>query len=332
MDPYTTILIGIGIIILLLIVNIFVMQGKEQPPTARDIGQALTFPTTQDISTALNIPTTQDMQSALSAGFSGPDGFSEKIGAFTILSAEMTDATRKFNQMVATKSKRAGWGEWHLGQELKEAFPGVKIRQEVKELGSLKPDAHMRTPDGKVLIVDSKFVYDTYNAYIETPETQIKARENLLTTFRGDIKKHVLKIKDDYVQPGKGTHEFAFMYIPSTGVYEFLIDKESEIVRWAATQGVVICSPMTLMANMHMLEIARMAQNMSNMHNEILDAHLRVQKNYEDFEDKWKKLTKHLTNAMKQHKETEGAMNLMDTEISALSALDKSIGQGSEEE
>ncbi len=331
MDSYTTILIGIGIIILLLIANLFVMQGKKQPPTATEIGQALTFPSTLDISTALNIPTTEEVKSALSASLDEKK-ISAQIGAFSASAANMEDATRKFNQMVATKSKRAGWGEWHLDQELKEAFPSVKIRKEVKELGSLKPDAHMRTPDGKVLIVDSKFVYDTYNTYIETPETQEKTRENLLTTFRGDIKKHVLKIKNDYVQPGKGTHEFAFMYLPSTSVYEFLIDKESEIVRWAATQGVVICSPMTLMANMHMLEIARMAQNMSNMHNEILDAHLRVQKNYEDFEDKWKKLTKHLTNAMKQHKETEGAMNLMDTEISALSALDKTIGQGSEEE
>ena len=331
MDSYTTILIGIGIIILLLIANLFVMQGKKQPPTATEIGQALTFPSTLDISTALKIPTTEEVKSALSASLDEKK-ISAQIGAFSDSAANMEDATRKFNQMVATKSKRAGWGEWHLDQELKEAFPSVKIRKEVKELGSLKPDAHMRTPDGKVLIVDSKFVYDTYNTYIETPETQEKTRENLLTTFRGDIKKHVLKIKNDYVQPGKGTHEFAFMYLPSTSVYEFLIDKESEIVRWAATQGVVICSPMTLMANMHMLEIARMAQNMSNMHNEILDAHLRVQKNYEDFEDKWKKLTKHLTNAMKQHKETEGAMNLMDTEISALSALDKTIGQGSEEE
>ena len=331
MDSYTTILIGIGIIILLLIANLFVMQGKKQPPTATEIGQALTFPSTLDISTALNIPTTEEVKSALSASLDEKK-ISAQIGAFSDSAANMEDATRKFNQMVATKSKRAGWGEWHLDQELKEAFPSVKIRKEVKELGSLKPDAHMRTPDGKVLIVDSKFVYDTYNTYIDTPETQEKTRENLLTTFRGDIKKHVLKIKNDYVQPGKGTHEFAFMYLPSTSVYEFLIDKESEIVRWAATQGVVICSPMTLMANMHMLEIARMAQNMSNMHNEILDAHLRVQKNYEDFEDKWKKLTKHLTNAMKQHKETEGAMNLMDTEISALSALDKTIGQGSEEE
>ena len=32
----------------------------------------------------------------------------------------MTEATRKFNQMVATKSKRAKWGEWHLDEELKE--------------------------------------------------------------------------------------------------------------------------------------------------------------------------------------------------------------------
>jgi DNA recombination protein RmuC len=269
------------------------------------------------------------MKTALSASLEEKK-IAAQIGAFSTSAANMEEATRKFNQMVATKSKRAGWGEWHLDQELSEAFHNVKIRQEVKELGGLKPDAHIRTPDGKILIVDSKFIYDTYDKFLDTPETKIKDRDGLLTTFRGDVKKHVLKIKDDYVQPGKGTHEFAFMYIPSTGVYEFLIEKESKTVRWAASQGVVICSPMTLMANMHMLEIARMAQNMSNMHNEILDSHLRVQKNYENFEKRWKILTKHLTNALTQHKEVQGAINLMNTEISALSALDKNIGEGSE--
>jgi len=31
------------------------------------------------------------------------------------------------------------------------------------------------------------------------------------------------KIKNDYVQPGKGTHRVAYMYIPSNSVYDCLI-------------------------------------------------------------------------------------------------------------
>ncbi len=239
MDPYTTILIGIGIIILLMIANLFIMQGKKEPASATEIGQALKFPTTEEIITALKIPSTLEMQQALGASFIGEDGFSERIGAFTDLSREMTEATRKFNQMVATKSKRAAWGEWHLDEELKEAFPDVKIRSEVKELGNLKPDAHLRTPDGKILIVDSKFVYDTYDKIQDTPPSQVEGVKKLQTSFRNDVEKHVEKIRTDYVQPGKGTHEVAYMYIPSMGVYEYLIEHESATVRWAARRSML---------------------------------------------------------------------------------------------
>ena len=325
------ILLGLAIIIGLLIANLLMLNSRASPPTAIEIGQALSFPTTPEIAQALNIPTTESITMALGASLNQQE-ISQKIGAFTELSRNMEDTTKKFHQMTISKSKRAGWGEWYLDQELKEAFPGVKIRQEVKELGNLKPDAHMRTPDGKILVVDSKFVYDTYNTYLETPETKVVAREKLLTTFRGNIEKHVNKIKDDYVQPGKGTHEFAFMFIPSEGVYHFLIEHESKTVRWAATQGVVICSPMTLMANMHMLEIARMAQNMKEAHNEILDTHLRVQKSYGEFEEDWKILSKHLLNSLSKHTEVTGKLNLLNIEITALSALDKSIEGGAEEE
>ena len=300
-------------------------------PSAVEIGQSLKFPTTQDISTALNIPTTEQMKTALSASLEDKE-ISEKIGNFTTLSTNLEEATRKFNQMVATKSKRAGWGEWHLEEELKEAFPNVKIRQEVKELGNLKPDAHMRTPDGKILIVDSKFIYDTYEKIIETPETQEATIKTLMTTFRNDVKSHVDKIKSDYVQPGKGTHEVAYMYIPSMAVYEFLIEHEPSIVRWAASEGVVICSPVNLMANMHMIEIVRMAQNMASLHNEILDAHLRIQKRYDEFDDEYKKLSDHIRKASNKRDEVTALKEKMGSEISVLSTLDKSMQDSSSED
>ena len=92
---------------------------------------------------------------------------------------------------------------------LKEAFPGVKIRSEVKELGNLKPDAHLRTPDGKILIVDSKFVFDTYSRrrkMQDTPVSQVETVRRKATgaNIQKDVVKHVEKIRLDYIQPMKG--------------------------------------------------------------------------------------------------------------------------------
>ena len=324
------ILVGIVIIIILLFVNLLILNGKKEPPsppTPLEISAALKIPTIPEIATALNIPTTEDMRAALGASFTGEGGFSERIGAFTRLSAEMTEATRKFNQMVATKSKRAAWGEWHLDEELREAFPNVKIRSEVKELGNLKPDAHLRTPDGKILVVDSKFVYDTYNKIQNTPSTQIETVRKLQSTFRNDVKGHVTKIKMDYVQPGKGTHEVAYMYIPSMAVYEYMIEHEPGTVRWAASQGVVICSPINLLANMHMMEIVRMAQNMTSLHNEILDSHLRIKKSFGEFDEEYKKLSVHLKNAIGKRDDVSALKEKLGLEIDSLSLIDKSIGE-----
>ena len=108
MDEYTTILIGIGIIILLMIANLLIIQGRREPPTATDIGQALKFPTTQDISTALSIPTTDEMKNALSASLEEKK-ISSQIGAFSTSAANMEEATR-VQPDGCDKSKRAGWG------------------------------------------------------------------------------------------------------------------------------------------------------------------------------------------------------------------------------
>jgi DNA anti-recombination protein RmuC len=304
------------------------LKDRGNPPTALEIGQALTFPTTTDIVTALNIPKTEDMKIALSASLEEKQ-ISEKIGNFTTLSAQMTEATTKFNQMVATKSKRAAWGEWLLDEELKETFPNVQIRSEVKELGNLKPDAHIRTPDGKILIVDSKFVYDSYDKIQNTPSSQKETVKKLQTQFRTDVTNHVNKIKSDYVHPGKGTHEVAYMYIPSMAVYEYLVGYESATVRWAASQGVVICSPVNLMANMHMLEIVRMAQNMSSLHNEILDAHLRIKNSFDAFDNEFKTLSNHLTNASNKRDEVSVLKEKLSSEIVGFSSITKSIADSS---
>jgi DNA anti-recombination protein RmuC len=140
-------------------------------------------------------------------------GIAEEIRAFGHASEELRTVANEFNRNMLKKSERASWGEWALEENLKEVFAGVEVRKVVPEIGKT-PDAHLRL-DGRVLCIDSKFVLDTYNKYYETPESQKVNREKLLKTFEKDVTIHVDKIKDDYVQPGKGTHRVAYMFIPS---------------------------------------------------------------------------------------------------------------------
>jgi len=329
------IIIGLLIITIILIsFSLYLNHQRGLQISELPQDKPLNFEETQNalkvLTNEIKVLTGKDVTQALNASLT-EQKISEKIGSFTQLSGKMEEAINQFNQMVIKRSKRASWGEWQLSEELSAAFPEVKIRKKIKELGGLIPDAHLRTPDGKILIIDSKFVYDTYEIILNTPETQVETIKNLQKRFSDDVDKHVTKIRDDYVQPGKGTHEFAFMYIPSTAVYEFLVDKEPALIRKAASQGVVISSPMTLMANMHMLKIVRMAQNMSSRHNEILNAHMRIQKVYNDFEQAYTTLSDHIKNASNKNVEVAAKISEMNAEINSLSTLDKTLEKDSNE-
>ena len=85
--------------------------------------------------------------------------------------------------------------------------------------------------------------------------------------------------------------------------------------------------PVNLMANMHMMEIVRMAQNMTSLHNEILDAHLRIKKSFGEFDDEYKKLSDHLRKAVNKRDEVSALKEALGSEIDGLSLIDKSISE-----
>ena len=75
-----------------------------------------------------------------------------------------------------------------------------------------------------------------------------------------------------------------------------------------------------------------MAQNMASLHNEILDAHLRIQKRYDEFDDEYKKLSDHIRKASNKRDEVTALKEKMGSEISGLSTLDKSMQDSSSED
>ena len=72
----------------------------------------------------------------------------------------------------------------------------------------------------KIIPVDSKFSLENYNKIVE--EKDEKRREDLQKVFRQDLKNRVDETAK-YIRPKEGTMDFAFMFVPSEGVYYDLL-------------------------------------------------------------------------------------------------------------
>ena len=83
----------------------------------------------------------------------------------------------------------------------------------------LIPDAVVFVKE-KIIPIDSKFSLENYNRIIE--EKNEAEREKLEKAFVADLKMRIAETAK-YIQPGQGTMDFAFMFIPHEAIYYDLI-------------------------------------------------------------------------------------------------------------
>jgi DNA recombination protein RmuC len=107
---------------------------------------------------------------------------------------------------------------------------------------------------GRIIPVDSKFSLENYTKIIEA-NTDVE-REVFEKEFKKDLKKRIDETSK-YIRPNEGTMEFAFMFIPSEGIYyDILINKvgamkinTADLIEYAfKDKHVIIVSPTSFYA------------------------------------------------------------------------------------
>jgi DNA recombination protein RmuC len=100
--------------------------------------------------------------------------------------------------------------------------------------------------------IDAKFSLENYNRVME--EQDAERRERLEKDFKTDVKMRIDETSK-YIQPQKGTMDFAFMFIPAEGVYYNLINAEigsgvnsQSLINYAFSKRVMIVSPTSFFA------------------------------------------------------------------------------------
>ena len=220
-------------------------------------------------------------------------GIDEDIGVIKTRADDILHTSQGLQSLFEVTRGRAEYGEFQLEQILKDILPSryVHIRERLP-IGI--PDAHVSTPQG-ILCIDSKFPLDNYRKMLDATDEEQRAR--LSAVFCADVQGHVDDIRAKYVKPEEGTVPFAFGFIPSEAVYQYLTECAMGLLAEAAKDGVLLVSPATTAVNLNLLSVGLQASEISERAKQIQRNLGRLSTALGEVEDTWTTLQTHITNA-----------------------------------
>lgn len=173
----------------------------------------------------------------------------KEIGRQTQTYAEQLQSLQ---DLLKNPKQRGILGEYYLETVLKNVMSPQDYSIQYPFKNGEVVDAVIRI-NKKLVPVDSKFSLDNYNRFVGT---QVGSAERVVAekAFVNDLK---LRIQETakYIRPEEDTMDFAFMFIPSEGIYYDLLtnqvgagEEENLIQRAASKYKVIIVSPTSFLA------------------------------------------------------------------------------------
>ena len=132
---------------------------------------------------------------------------------------DVKDQLGKLTDVLANPKQRGILGEYFLETLLKNIFQPHQYRCPYQFKDGELVDAAIFIKD-KIIPIDAKFSLENYNKILE--EKSPEKKEKLEKSFKQDLKNRI-KETAKYIRPEEETMDFAFMFIPSEGIYYDLL-------------------------------------------------------------------------------------------------------------
>jgi DNA recombination protein RmuC len=163
------------------------------------------------------------------------------------------DQLQSLENILKNPKQRGILGEYYLETVLKNVLPPGSYQMQYPFPDASIVDAVVFVKD-KIIPIDSKFSLENYNKMVE--ERDAVEKKKLEVIFVNDLKNRIVETSK-YIQPTKGTTDFAFMFIPHEAIYYDLLtnkvgsieeNAENLIQRAAGKYKVIITSPTSFLA------------------------------------------------------------------------------------
>ncbi|MDD2907901.1 MAG: DNA recombination protein RmuC [Candidatus Gracilibacteria bacterium] len=222
--------------------------------------------------------------------------------------------------ILKNPKQRGILGEYFLENVLKNILPPNNFELQYHFTNGEIVDGVIFVKD-KIIPIDSKFSLENYNRVL-AEENPIQ-KELYIKDFRSDLKKRIDETSK-YIRPSEGTMDFAFMFIPSEGIYyDLLVNKigalksnTTDLIEYAFKEKkVIIVSPtsfyaylQTVMQGLRALQIEEKAQDIKK-HVEKLSRHLDA------YEEYLEKLGNSLSTSVSHYNNAYKKFNLIEKDV-----------------
>lgn len=219
--------------------------------------------------------------------------------------ARLADTTGHLQAALASPKTRGQWGERMADDVLTAAgfIEGITHSRQTSTESGTMPDYTFHLPKGHVVHMDVKFPIDNYLRWLDADETE---RELFAKRFRSDVRNRVTELGDrGYIDPANTVDEL-LLFIPNESVFGFVHEHDPELVDFALSRKVVLCSPTSLFA---VLAIIRQAVDnflVERQSDEILASVAGVREQWDRFGGAVDKVGRNLTAAQRAMEELAG--------------------------
>jgi len=216
---------------------------------------------------------------------------------------------------------RGGLGEWTLSNILAQLLPRKSYREQHRFKNGAIVDAVLKIGD-KWVPIDSKFPLESFQRYIECTEGD---KKSYLREFERNIKAKIDDIADKYILEDEETYNFALMYIPSENVYYQTILKEDlqingrSIADYAVEKRIVVVSPNSIYAYLNVICLGLRGMQVEKNARRIMDDFARLNKEFEKFEQEFRKLGSHLGHAKETFDRADRQLYAISSRITLIS-------------
>ena len=176
-----------------------------------------------------------------------------KLGETNKQVISFADQLQHLQDILHNPKQRGILGEYFLETVLQDVLPEGVYKTQYEFKNGEKVDAVVFIRK-QIVPIDAKFSLENYNRMVESRDSA--ERERLEKQFVNDLKTRI-KETSKYIRPQEGTTDFAFMFIPSEGIYYALLSnkvgfikgqEENLIQRASKEYKVIIVSPTTFYA------------------------------------------------------------------------------------
>lgn len=229
-----------------------------------------------------------------------------------------------FQKMLRAPSARGGFGEILLESLLADILPAEKYALQYTLSSGERADAVLKLSEGHIVAVDAKFPLAAYEPLMRArSEAERLASER---AFIADVKQRAKEVSTKYISEADRTLPFAFMYLPSEGVF-YEIVRRPELWDAVTRMRVFPVSPNSFMPYMYTIVVGLRGLRVQEEARTILAKLGGFQKDFHRVAEEFSKVGSHLQQAVNRHGDAEKVFGRLRGHVEALGTSEREQAQ-----